>query len=988
MLKYKFLLIILVVFVPLTVFSFHHYLIMVDDEKEIIKARNLDTAIDTARELDEIIDKTLGVLHALALHPSVKALNSDQCDRLFAQLLPSYPDHLNILLADMDGFNRGTGVSTPDVRRINYQDKEWFVKAGGNRSVVHDLHISKLFQMPAAMIAIPIFNDNTKQIGVIGMPLNLRKISGRIGAGHSLRKKPQCTVIDAKGNVLMNSTNAETIGSNIVDKPIIQHILKSVFGNSEETDAQGMEMLYGFASLKKSGWKIIVSNSATEAYSDAKKMSTPYLIALTIVSLIVLGLSLLLISRLNKKLAAVTRGLEEIEQGNMSFQLAELSRGDEMADVARSFNRMAEKRRIAEQKARDAELFLSSVLDGIGEGVVVIDRDYKIISANKGYCSQVRLGTGDVIAKHCYEISHRISEPCFEKEDGCECAVKLCFDTGRHHRSIHTHFASDGQYVHVETNAYPLKDSSGTVTAVIETLMDVTKKLTVEQELKKVTERYRELYYEAPDMMHSISNTGTIIVCNDTEARFLGYDLHEIVGLPATEIVDPDSRHAYEKKLELLKTTGFYEGELIYVARDGKKIPVFIKAKAVYDEAGRFVISDEIARDITEKKSLEAQLLHSQKMEAVGTLAGGVAHDFNNILTAIIGYGHLALMKTAHDDQIKNFLKEILASADRAAHLTKSLLAFSRKQVMSKAPINVNNSIEGVKKLLERVIGENIELKISLSPDDIIVLADSGQIEQVLMNLATNAKDAMPNGGHISISTEVVYLDEQYIMQNGYGTEGFYALISISDTGSGIDAATRTRIFDPFFTTKEVGKGTGLGLSIAYGIMKQHNGYINCYSEVGHGTIFKLYLPILTSVSESRQKTTRELPAYPRGTETILLAEDDAGVRNFFSRVLQEHGYCVIASADGDDAVRKFSENKDRIHLAVLDVVMPKLNGKEVYHEIRKSRPDLKTLFVSGYTGDIIGGSDDGETDNFLSKPVGPGALLKKIRQLLDGTVR
>jgi Na+/proline symporter/signal transduction histidine kinase/CheY-like chemotaxis protein len=392
---------------------------------------------------------------------------------------------------------------------------------------------------------------------------------------------------------------------------------------------------------------------------------------------------------------------------------------------------------------------------------------------------------------------------------------------------------------------------------------------------------------------------------------------------------------------------------------------------------------EERDREIAERKRLEEQLRQSQKMEAIGTLAGGVAHDFNNILTAIIGYGNLLKMQIKEDDPLANYIDQILSSSERAANLTQSLLAFSRKQMISPRPVNLNDIVRRVEKLLQMVIGEDIELKTELSSGDLIVMADSSQIEQVLMNLSTNAKDAMPHGGILKIKTARAELGMKFLSTHEYIKPGIYALISVSDTGTGMDEKTKQRIFEPFFTTKEVGKGTGLGLSMVYGIIKQHNGEISVNSELGKGTTFNIYLPLVKS--EIKKTRFVSLTAPKGGTETLLIAEDDREVRKLTKDVLEAYGYKVIEAADGEDAVNQFFIHKDEIRLLLLDVIMPKKNGREVYEKVKQMKPDIRVLFTSGYTADTIhrtGVLEEGL--NFVAKPLSPNELLKKIREVLE----
>jgi CheY-like chemotaxis protein len=369
-------------------------------------------------------------------------------------------------------------------------------------------------------------------------------------------------------------------------------------------------------------------------------------------------------------------------------------------------------------------------------------------------------------------------------------------------------------------------------------------------------------------------------------------------------------------------------------------------------------------------------------MEAVGQLAGGIAHDFNNILTAIIGYTHLILMKLPGDNQPRHYVERILAAAERAAGLTQGLLAFSRKQVVNTQPVELNGIVRNVRKFLERIVGEDIEQQIFLDDRELVVMADTGQLEQVLMNLATNARDAMPDGGVLQVRTGLLEIERT--VRDTQGAEPvLYACLSVTDTGPGIDEKDRDRLFEPFFTTKEVGKGTGLGLSIVYGIVKEHNGYIAVESEEGAGTTFRVYLPLVSSHTPNVCSHEPFLP--PLGVETILVAEDDDEVRNLDRSLLEECGYTVIEAVNGEDAVEKFSANADRIHLVILDVVMPKKNGKEAFDEIRRLRSGARAIFMSGYTSDILGkkGFIDQRND-FVEKPIIPLSFLKKVREVLD----
>jgi len=380
---------------------------------------------------------------------------------------------------------------------------------------------------------------------------------------------------------------------------------------------------------------------------------------------------------------------------------------------------------------------------------------------------------------------------------------------------------------------------------------------------------------------------------------------------------------------------------------------------------------------------LQAQLQQVQKMESIGRFAGNIAHDFNNMLTAIIGFGTLLRMDLNHDEKLRGYVEQMLSASDKAANLSRGLLAFSRKQVMDQRPVDISAIINNMKTILSRVISEDIEFKTILKDEQLIVMADSGQIEQILLNLVTNARDAMPEGGHLTIETSLTEMDDEYIRVHGFGEPGKYALVSVTDTGYGMDESTRQKIFEPFFTTKEVGKGTGLGLSIAYGIVKQHNGFITAYSEEKQGTTFRMYLPLIKA--EISRVETKIAPVLKRGNETILVIEDNDQVRQFSRTALENFGYKVIEAVDGTDALFKFEEHKNDIDLLLLDVIMPKRNGREVYDDIRRLKPDMKVIFCSGYTGEVLANKGVLKKEmNFLSKPLSSNELLRKVREVLD----
>lgn len=504
-----------------------------------------------------------------------------------------------------------------------------------------------------------------------------------------------------------------------------------------------------------------------------------------------------------------------------------------------------------------------------------------------------------------------------------------------------------------------------------------------ERKYRKMSAEFNALLDAVPDSITLYGRNLNVVWANNSAAKAVGLNLSTITGFYCGDM--------WLKRGSVsdscLISRSFQDMEAInevIISRDGKIWDV--RTIPIFDEGGGGVVNVmEVCRDITDHSRLEEQLRHAQKMEAVGQLTGGIAHDFNNILSAIIGYGHLLKIKAENvigDEEIN----EILKAADRGAKLTQSLLAFSRKQVMNMKPVDLNEIVRNMNRLILRTLGEDVELRTDLSSEGVIVEADYGQIEQALLNLTINAKDAMPDGGMLKIETGFFNINEDFVSAHSYGKPGRYAIMTVSDTGIGMDADTKDRIFEPFFTTKEVGKGTGLGLAIIYGIIKQHGGYINVYSECGKGTTFRIYLPLAEKMKELSLPAAKcGIIALPQGIETILVAEDEESLRKLFSAVLQKSGYSVIEAENGEEAVARFAENKDSINLVILDAIMPKKNGREAFEDIKKIMPDAKAIFISGYTADVIhekGILEDGI--NFIMKPVAPEEFLRKVRKVLD----
>ncbi|MDO8738720.1 PAS domain S-box protein [Candidatus Deferrimicrobium sp.] len=629
---------------------------------------------------------------------------------------------------------------------------------------------------------------------------------------------------------------------------------------------------------------------------------------------------------------------------------------------------------------RESRDYLENLLKYANAPIIVWDPDFRVTRFNQAFERLTGRSAGEVLGR-----SLDILFPADRREEAM--AHVLSTTTGERWEAVEISIVHvDGSVRTVLWNSATLYATDGTTAiATIAQGQDITARKQAEEAVRDAHQRLA-FYMDRMPLAYIVWNLGFgVEEWNPAAERIFGWKARETIGKNAYELIIPkEARPQFEHGWSKL----FKGDESSYslnanVRKDGKIITCEWFNALLRDASGNVSGVLSMVHDVTERAELQKQVRTAQRMEAVGTLAGGIAHDFNNSLTGIVGFGELLRVRMAGDEQALHDLDEILHCAERAATLTRQLLTFARRQVIEPVNLNLSALVADLMKFIGKVVGEHIEVKTSLEKNIPTIFADRGQIEQVVMNLCLNARDAMPEGGRLVVETEDVSLEEEYVRQNPYMRTGRYALLTVSDTGVGMDEKTRERVFEPFFTTKGPDKGTGLGLAMVYGIVKQHGGYIHLYSEPGKGTAFKVYFPAIEAQPDAVPEKHRE-ETVRGGTETILLAEDEEAIRALAERILTGFGYTVLAARNGEEAIGIFRQHKE-IVLAVLDVVMPQKGGKEAFEEMHKQNPRLKVIFMSGYSANAIHDSFVLIPDMpFLQKPFGPTTLARKVREVLD----
>jgi len=630
-------------------------------------------------------------------------------------------------------------------------------------------------------------------------------------------------------------------------------------------------------------------------------------------------------------------------------------------------------RKKAEEKIRQQNEFLNTVLESLTHPFYVINvSDSTITMANSA------AGIPDSSRKTCYALTHGRSEPCNTSEHPCP--LEEVTRTGKPATMMHVHYDNQGDARNIEVHAYPIFDGEGNVKQVIEYGLDVTERKRAEEERLRLATAIEQ----SAESIVITDKDGTIQYVNPAFANTSGYSREEAVGRnPRILKSGKQDRGFYEEMWTTLTNGRVWTGRLINKKNDGTLYEEDATISPIKDESGEILSYVAAKRDVTHQVLLENQLRQAQKMEAIGTLAGGIAHDFNNLLQIILGYADMLLLDQDKTQRAHERLLTVRKAVMDGRDLVKGLLTFGRKVETNPRPVDLNHEVRRVQKLLYRAIPKMIKIELVMAEDLKTVNADSGQIEQVLLNLAVNSQHAMPEGGRLTIETGNVTLDEEYCRTHLDVEPGEYVLLTISDTGHGMEKGVVDHIFEPFFTTKKPGEGTGLGLSMVFGIVKSHRGYIACYSEPRTGTTFKIYLPAMDTETEPDHETTLE--TLPGGTETILLVDDEKRMLDLGAEMLSSFGYHVVTAENGYEALDLYGNKKDEIRLVILDMIMPRMGGKECLEKLLKTDPEIKVLIASGYSANgPTKEAVEAGARGFIQKPFDAKQILHTVRTVLD----
>ncbi len=928
------------------------------------------------------------LLASLAALQEVRTMNPESCEETFASVLRQYPQYANIAAADSKGDFICSAAPLSEKSRVNLADRGYFREAvESGLFSMSDYQIDPIVEKPALHFAFPVFGPDGKTVAVILAAFDLSWFDN-MAADIQLPEGAALTLRDRSGTILARYPDPEKwVSQSVPEAGILQTMLSFNEGVAETKGIDGVQRIYAFSSLRhspESGVFVSVGIPSEIAYAESDRELIINLAGLAFAAALgILAARFFGELFVMRKMDVLVDATQLVAAGQKNIRVSSDKRlcgPDEIGKLALAFDEMAESIDERESALEKSENEYKAIFETTGAATVLIDEDTTIVRANRQF---ERLSG---FPKE--ELENRKSWTLFFVEEN----LRLMRDYHRLRRidpdmapaSYETRFVDRyGSLTEVLVNVSMVE---GTKRSVV-SFLDISEEKKAIEASRESEEHYRRFFEEDLTGDFIADPSGRVKSYNPAFAAMFALDSQESTrDWRLTDFFGGDaSWNEFLAELKRKKRLEYWEAQLKRLDQD--RVDVIGNVIGTFDEDMGIVEIKGYFFDDTERKKLQAQFRQSQKMEAVGRLAGGVAHDFNNYLSVIFGNTEMLLCVIPADHPSRKRIEDIRKAGERASMLTRQLLAFGRKQVFQVRTINLNWVVSDMEKMLRRLIGEHIRLNIVQAPELATVRVDIGQIQQVVMNLLVNSRDAMPECGEITVGTQNLEIDEYNCGEFGVAP-GPHVLLTVTDTGAGMDRETLGRIYEPFFTTKLEGKGTGLGLSTVYGIVRQSKGGIKVRSEQGKGTSFFICFPVDSSPAdaEAAPGTTVETSEQPACNETVLLVEDEDMLRSTFLRMLRSRGYRVLEARHGAEAIRVCNEYEGEIQLMITDMVMPELSGLKAAEALISKRPELKVLFISGYpekAADFLDNVSHGHIP-FLQKPFGADCLLTKVREILD----
>jgi len=959
---------------PVILFGLVAAHLMTDHIENEICERNYLLAKALAGEVENFLSEPSSLLEQLERTcDSERFIARHQIDAYLDAVLQSNDFFETILILDVQGNIQHLAPLREELIAINLSGHKFFpATLAQGKPYWSTTFISQQTGQPTLTLTRPL------RAGMVVGYLNLSRLN-RVIDKVKLGSTGRARIFDQEGTLIADADRSLVAQRwNLKGFEPVRQALAGMGGSLIGT-LEGEQRLFSTAVVSQTGWPVVVCQTVEEALAPIETMKK--LVAVAAIGSGVLAILIALLSRWKalQPLAALAAYTRRVARGD--YDLKPLSGSYPEIDVlARDFESMIGTVRAREEELRESEAKYRELVQNANSIILRMDAEGRVTFINEfaqsffGYSEEEIIGlsvVGTIVPE--LETSGR---------DLAEMIRGICTNPEAYANNVNENMRRNGERVWISWTNRPIFDAEGRSVGILCIGNDITRRRQEEEARKGLVTAIEQ----ARESIMIADVAGKITYVNPAFEQITGYSREEVLGLsPAILKSDRHDPSFYRSIWETTSRGDAWSGRMTNRKKDGSLFQEEVTVSPIRNEEGAIVSFVAVKRDVTLEVELERQLQHASKMEAVGTLAGGIAHDFNNILQVVLGYGELLLLNREDGEEGRQETEGIVAAAQRGADLVQQLLAFSRKVESKLCPVDLNREVEQAGKLLQRTIPKMIEVSLDLAENLRIVKADLAQIGQVLMNLGVNARDAMPDGGRLVIQTRNVSFDAEYCRRNVGVQAGGHVMVSVSDTGIGMDRETREHIFEPFYTTKGAGRGTGLGLAMVYGIVKSHGGHIVCASEAGRGTTFSIYFPVADRVELLPVAVNRSKETLQQGKETILLVDDEELIRSFASKLLENHGYTVLTAVDGMEALEVFRRERERISLVLLDLIMPRMGGKACFEELLRMDPGLKVLISSGYSQD--GGREDyvaAGARAFLTKPYAAQELLSMVRRALD----